>query len=140
MRMWIALTALLLTVVAGSSSADEAAELEAVLNSGDAKSQFDLGVRYIHGKGVEKDLAIAEKLLRSAASNDHPLAMNNLGIVIRFRASTRKNFVEATKWFRAAADKGLADAQYNGDYIPKSQSYLAIILYDHSPIRNYHPS
>ena len=132
MRTWIALTTLLLIIVTGSSSADEASDLDAVLNSGDAKSQFDLGVRYIRGKGVEKDLAIAEELLRAAASKDHALAMNNLGIVIRYRATSRKSFVEATKWFRAAADQGLADAQYNlgqsyqfGKGVPRSYASAA---------------
>ena len=50
MRMWIALTALLLTIVVTADCCSR--NCEAVLNSGDAKSQFDLGVRYIRGKGV----------------------------------------------------------------------------------------
>ena len=113
MSRWIFLLILALTFVAGPSSADEAADLEQVVKSGSAKEQYTLGVRYIRGKGVYKDLAIAEKLLRVAAGQDHTLAMTNLGNVIQHRTTARKEFVEATKWFRAAAEKGMAEGQYH---------------------------
>jgi TPR repeat protein len=49
---------------------------------GHAPSQFQLGVLYCTGKGVEKDLAKAVGWYENAARNGHALAKHNLGVML----------------------------------------------------------
>jgi len=46
--------------------------------AGAAHAQYDLGVRYQKGDGVDKDLKLARKWLAAAAKNGHSLASKKL--------------------------------------------------------------
>ena len=45
-------------------------------------SQFQLGVSYCTGRGVEKDLGEAARWYEAAAASGHALAQHNLGIML----------------------------------------------------------
>ncbi len=49
---------------------------------GHAGSQFELGVLYCTGKGVEKDLALAVGWYEKAAHEGHVVAKHNLGVML----------------------------------------------------------
>jgi len=81
--------------------------------AGDAESQFNLGIDYDNGYGVEKDAAEAVKWYRKAADQGDALAQYSLGGCYREGYGVGKDEAEATKWFRKAADQGVAKAQYD---------------------------
>ena len=76
---------------------------------GDADAQFNLGVCYAKGEGVEKDEVEAVKWYRKAALQGHADAQFNLGIRYAKGRGVEKDEVEAYKWVL------LADAQGNED-------------------------
>jgi len=58
---------------------------------GDTTAQYNLGVAYHEGLGIQKDDAEAVKWYRMAAERGHPRAQNNLGAAYsRRRISTRR--------------------------------------------------
>ena len=54
-------------------------ELKARAFGGDTEAQFELGVKYANGDGVEQDYFQAAKWYRRAAEKEHAGAMNDLG-------------------------------------------------------------
>ncbi len=73
-----------------------------VIFSGDAEAQYALGIRYLTGNEVVKDIDEAIKWLEYAAKQKHAGAFYKLG-EIYFKYG---NFVEADKNYRRAADYG----------------------------------
>jgi TPR repeat protein len=80
---------------------------------GDARGQYNLGVLYLTGHGVERDPAQALLWDRRAADQGLAVAQHQLGLLYYRGEGTGQDYAEAAKWFRKAADQGLADAQYN---------------------------
>jgi TPR repeat protein len=77
---------------------------------GDVEAQFNLGVLYDEGAGVEQDLAVAADWYRKAAEQGFIDAQTNLGIMYYFGHGVARDYHEATKWFRLAAEQGDAEA------------------------------
>jgi hypothetical protein len=77
-----------------------------------APAQNSLGAMYANGLGVTKDLTIACKVFRNVASS-YPPAANNWGHCLEFGDGVPKNLTEAVTWYRRAAEKDYAAAQYN---------------------------
>lgn len=76
-----------------------------------AQKSFDLGLRYLYGKGVERNPARACENFRAAADR-HPDAAYTLAwLYERGAEGFRKDRFEAVKWYRAAAHRGHAKAQ-----------------------------
>jgi TPR repeat protein len=48
-------------------------------NNGDARAQFNLGLMYVTGQGVQQDNAAAALWFREAAEQGYALAQSNLG-------------------------------------------------------------
>ena len=80
---------------------------------GDAKSQYNLGISYQNGHGVDKDMAEAVKWYRKAADQGLAPAQYNLGVCYRNGYGVDKDAGEAVKWYRKAADQGDVLAQHN---------------------------
>ena len=80
---------------------------------GQAIAQFNLGLCYHEGRGVEKDLSEAVKWFRKAAEQNDAKAQYNLGVCYDKGRGVEKDGTEAVKWFCKAAELGLADAQFN---------------------------
>ena len=92
---------------------EEAVELlTSSAQEGYAKAKFYLGLCYLSGKGVNKDMKTASKWIKQAAEQGHARAqycladfyMNNMGV--------RKSNAKAAMWYRKAAEQGDDDAQY----------------------------
>jgi TPR repeat protein len=99
--------------VALGSSTGNATDGKAVEEEGDARVQFNLGVKYATGEGVPKNPAEAVKWYRKAADQGYAPAQSNLGVMYAKGEGVAKDTTEAAKWYRKAADKGYARAQYN---------------------------
>ena len=94
---------------------------------GDKTAQFNLGLTYHYGYGVQQDYAEAFKWYSLAADQGLASAQNNLGLMYYLGDGIAKDYNEAYKWYILAAEQGFASAQFNlglmynnGDGIPKN--------------------
>lgn len=76
--------------------------------SGDRESQYSLGLAYINGKGVEKNVREGMRWLTLAAMGGHNRAQSNLAC--EYHQSG--DFKSAFKWWEGAAKRGDALSQY----------------------------
>ena len=71
---------------------------------GDDNGQYNLGLLYLRGNGVPKNMREAEKWLRKAAEQDMSEAQNDLGVVYALGGDgIARNPVEAYKWLWIAS-------------------------------------
>ena len=83
-------------------------------SEGDLSSQYNLGVKYLHGlDGVSRDLEMAYKTFRYAAERGHTRAQYNLAVMYNTGTHVAKDQTSAAAWFGKAAEKGHADAAFN---------------------------
>ena len=73
---------------------------------GDVEAQYNLGVLYDEGAGVDQDLAVAADWYRKAAEQGFMDAQTNLGMMYYYGQGVARDYHEAAKWFRLAADQG----------------------------------
>lgn len=100
-------------VLSFAASAANVSQVIEKATSGNADAQFDLGVMYAHGDGVEKNLPEAIKWYRKAAEQGDAYAQCNLGILYYRGLGVAKDPVEAVRLLNMAAEKGIAAAQLN---------------------------
>ena len=81
-------------------------------NDGNVTAQFNLGVMYLTGHGVQQDYSAAALWLRRAAEQGYALAQSNLGTLYRDGRGVTQDHTEAVMWFRKAADQGDAVAEF----------------------------
>lgn len=79
--------------------------------SGDA--QYNLGILYQYGLGIENDFAVAALWYRRAAEQYHPNAQAKLGYLLARGLGIAKDLAKSARWFREAAEQGVADARFN---------------------------
>lgn len=77
---------------------------------GDVEAQYNLGVLYDEGAGVEQDLVAAADWYRKAAEQGFIDAQTNLGTMYYFGQGVARDYHEAAKWLRLAADQGDTEA------------------------------
>ena len=92
---------------------DDPTTLRTLADQGDARAQWNLGVKYANGDGVTQDDAEALKWGRKAADQGNAFAQNGLGLIYLGGQGVAQNYAEAMTWFRKAADQGYASAQGN---------------------------
>ncbi len=80
---------------------------------GYAKAQYNLGVMYRNGQGVEKDDEKAVEWYRKAADQGYADAQCKLGFMYSYGYGVEKDYEKALEWTRKAAEQGYAKAQYN---------------------------
>ncbi len=116
-RPWIVV--LLIGLLAGCSDSpdeklrSEFAALEAKAEQGVAIAQFNLGLLYYHGEGVQPSFVKAEFWFRKAAEQGVAHAEFNLGSFYHQGIGVLKNEEIAVSWYRMAANQGYDMAQYN---------------------------
>ncbi len=93
-----------------SSNADKFRE---AANKGDANAQYNLGLCYSKGDGVDLNQAEAVNWWRKAADQGLPIAQANLGACYAEGNGVDKNNATALVLFRKAAERGDPSAQYN---------------------------
>ena len=79
---------------------------------GHGKAQYELGVMYVHGRGVAQNYAEAAKWYTKAAEQGEAKAQFNLGVMYAKSQGVVQNHAEAAKWFTKAAEQGVKEAQY----------------------------
>ena len=92
---------------------------EKALNPTDAEAQYQLGVRYLKGDGIERNMDKAISWLEKSAKQGHVSAMTQLGSLI-LRTNPRDEFdiiassewLKGLKWLDKAAGKGCIIAKY----------------------------
>eukprot|EP00455_Lapot_gusevi_P041727 TRINITY_DN4878_c0_g3_i2.p1 TRINITY_DN4878_c0_g3~~TRINITY_DN4878_c0_g3_i2.p1 ORF type:complete len:627 (-),score=52.53 TRINITY_DN4878_c0_g3_i2:32-1828(-) len=80
---------------------------------GVAHAQFELGLCYETGQGVEKNLQQAIKYYRLAAAQKFARAQNNLGVCYENGRGVERDFAEAVKLYQLSAEQNQASAQSN---------------------------
>lgn len=84
-----------------------------VIEHGDAKAQFNLGVMYRYGRGVEQDDAQAVYWYRKAAEQGSSDAQFNMGWRYAKGHGVKQDDSQAIYWYRKAAGQGHVNAQVN---------------------------
>ncbi|KAG0260127.1 hypothetical protein DFQ27_003736 [Actinomortierella ambigua] len=87
------------------------AEIQAA-ERGDAEAQFNLGLMYEHGRGVEQSDVEAIKWYTKAANQGNSKAQFNLGLMYRNSRGVGQSETEAIKWYTKAASHGNPEAQF----------------------------
>ncbi len=82
-------------------------------HNGSINAQYNLGVLYQQGLGVQKDTAKAIEMYRIAASNNHPEALYNLAIAYVEGVGVEYNPQIASVYLEQAAGGGIIEAAYN---------------------------
>ena len=78
-----------------------------------ATEQYNLGVKYYKGQGVQKDYKQAVHWFRKAAEQGHIQAQDYLGVMYHNGQGVPKDDKQAVYWNQKGADQGDANAQYN---------------------------
>jgi len=80
-------------------------------NQGYVAAQHALGIQYLEGEGVPKDVAIAVSWYRLAADQGYAAAQHALGRHYSKGEGVPKDAAVAVTWYRLAADQGYAQAK-----------------------------
>jgi uncharacterized protein len=75
-------------------------------NDGDTSAQFNLGLMYTTGQGVQQGNAAAALWFRKAAEQGYALAQSNLGTLYLYGRGVTQDDTEAVMWFQRAAEQG----------------------------------
>lgn len=81
--------------------------------AGDASAQYNMGVLYDRGLGVDQDYAEARRWYEKAAEQRYGRAEHNLGIMYESGKGVKPDMAQAAQWFRRGADDGQAASQNN---------------------------
>ena len=94
---------------------------------GNPFAQFNLGVLYLRGKGVKRNLVAAARWFKMSAAKGYIPAMTNLGSLYAAGRGVKKSDRKAVTWFRRAALKNdpLAQSKLgvmyaNGEGVPRN--------------------
>lgn len=92
---------------------DQAKDLwEPAAKSGDTAAQYGLGILYLNGYGVVKDLKIAYQWFERSADGGLDLARIQLGIMYATGAGVVRNLNTAIEWLAPAAERENPQAQF----------------------------
>lgn len=87
--------------------------LRQAAEQGDAAAQFDLGVKYSHGRGVPEDDAEGMRWYRKAAEQGHADAQYRLAVGYALGRGVAQDDTEAARWMQKAAEQGHAVAHFS---------------------------
>lgn len=85
----------------------------ALANDGNAAAQFELASRYMDGRDVARDTALAAQWFEKAARQGLAPAQFRLGSMYEKGIGVDKDYAAARKWYNAAATAGNARAMHN---------------------------
>lgn len=83
-----------------------------LVEQGDAKAQYELGVCYYTGDGVKKDYTRAVRWFTKSAEQGNAEAQFNLGNCYYFGYGVKKNYTQTAMWFTKAAEQVHVNSQY----------------------------
>lgn len=118
----------------GGDYATALREWQSLAEQGHAGAQYNLGLLYANGKGVQKDDAKAWQWYEKAAVQGHADAQVNLGILYDYGRGVPQDFKKAVYWYRLSANQSNALAQRRlglmyerGDEVP--QDYVKAYMW-----------
>ena len=79
----------------------------------DPQAQFERGLKYAKGEGVQQDFSESAKWYRRAAEAGHAEAQKSLGFLYATGRGVGQDYAEAERWFRKATEKGAVGAAVN---------------------------
>jgi TPR repeat protein len=79
--------------------------------SGNTEAQYDVGVLFALGQGVEADPEVAANWYRRAASLGHAKAQFNLGVALLEGKGVEADVTEAARWLEKSAKQGYGPAE-----------------------------
>lgn len=82
-------------------------------NSGNAKAELIVGLKYLDGDGVPANEAEAAKWLTKAAEAGEPVAEYRLGTLYERGRGVPADAAKAARWYQAAANLGSRKAMHN---------------------------
>lgn len=82
-------------------------------DDGDARAQFNLGLLYRYGLGVEQDYGQAVFWLRQAAGQGLASAQNDLGRMYEYGYGVAQDYVKAIACYQKAAEQEYGNAAYS---------------------------
>jgi len=85
--------------------------LKILADKGDRSAQFNLGMKYDNGRGIEKNYKKAFLYYQLAADQGHPDAQYNVGLMYQFGEGVCQNYKQAIKHFRMSTSNGCLDAE-----------------------------
>ncbi|MBA4382671.1 MAG: sel1 repeat family protein [Sideroxydans sp.] len=101
-------------------------EWKALAAKGDAEAQFQLGVMYGSGMGVESNIDTAVQWYSKAAKQNHAKAAHVMSIAYRGGQGVKKDEAASLEWLKKAAELGapraqntLGDRYFDGDGVAK---------------------
>ena len=80
---------------------------------GVAEAQYNLGLMYQDGLGVNQDYETAVKWFQLSAEQGYPSAQFNLGKMYEKGYGVRQDYEKAVKWYKPSAEAGVIGAIYN---------------------------
>ena len=86
-------------------------EFRKLADDGDPRGWNGLGVLYLNGFGVDRDMAGAHAWFRKAAEGGLRAAQTNLGELYENGWGVEQDYPEAANWYRRAAERGDSEAQ-----------------------------
>ncbi len=80
---------------------------------GDMRAQYNLGIMYDNGEGVQQNYAAAFDWYKTAAERGYTDAQYNLAKMYSYGQGVGRDYVQAVYWYRTAAEQGDVEALYN---------------------------
>jgi len=81
-------------------------EVISLANQGNAKSQYELGLMYELGMGIDKNHSQALAWYQKSANQDYAKAQYNLGIFYALAKGVDKDIEQSKYWIRKANENG----------------------------------
>lgn len=103
-------------------AASEFQDNKRLAEQGFASAQYNLGLMYSKGDGVQKNNTEAVKWYRKAAEQGNAKAQFNLGVKYFHGEGVPENYIEAFKWWNLAAAQGVENAKKNKDFVRKKMT------------------
>ncbi|MBR6068539.1 MAG: SEL1-like repeat protein [Bacteroidales bacterium] len=83
-----------------------------VAEQGDAVAQYNLGVCYRDGKGIQQDYIKAFDWFKKSAEQGYATAQFEIGFCYRTGKGIQQDYKKAFEWFKKSAEQGYATAQF----------------------------
>jgi TPR repeat protein len=96
-----------------SSNGQKMLKLQVQAERGSLASEIELAGRYLMGKGVTKDVALAAHWYEKAAETGNSDAQNQIGYLFQTGTGVSVDLVRALHWFQLAAASGSAAGKLN---------------------------
>ena len=91
--------------------AQKASDYRAAAERGNAEAQYNLGLCYEKGDGVEENYYQAVYWYKKAAERGYIDAQFNLGVCYDYGKGVEQDYVQAAYWYKKAAEQGDAMAK-----------------------------